>query len=152
MYVADDLNLFINEFTDLLIVFLCGNYNIDLLKINVNDNFNIFYENVISSSFITSITLPTRMCDYKSTLIDNIYSNSVDKNCTSGILIRPISDHQMYFCMINSNICNSEQTKKLIEVELCHHESIQRFVTEISNANICDKLQKNFEYKSELQL
>ena len=65
VYVADDLNLFINEFTDLLIVFLCGNYNIDLLKINVNDNFNIFYENVISSSFITSITLPTRMCDTK---------------------------------------------------------------------------------------
>ena len=71
VYVADDLNVFINEFTDLLIVlrarsksvFLCGDYNIDLLKINANDNFNMFYENVISSSFIPSITLPTRICD-----------------------------------------------------------------------------------------
>ena len=103
MYVADDLNVFINEFTELLIVlrarsksvFLCGDYNIDLLKINANDNFNIFYENIISSSFIPSITLPTRMCDRTSTLIDNIYTNSVDKNCTSGILIRPISDLQI---------------------------------------------------------
>ena len=151
VYVADDLNVFINEFTDLLIVlrarsksvFLCGDYNIDLLKINANDNFNIFYENVISSSFIPSITLPTRICDTTSTLIDNIYTNSVDKICTSGILIRPISDHQMYFCMINSNTCHSEQTKKFIEVEVCDHESIQSFVTEISNANIYDKLQKN---------
>ena len=151
MYVADDLNVFINEFTDLLIVlrarsksvFLCGDYNIDLLKINANDNFNIFYENVISSSFIPSITLPTRICDTTSTLIDNIYTNSVDKICTSGILIRPISDHQMYFCMINSNTCHSEQTKKFIEVEVCDHESIQSFVTEISNANIYEKLQKN---------
>ena len=151
VYVADDLNVFINEFTDLLIVlrarsksvFLCGDYNIDLLKINANDNFNIFYENVISSSFILSITLPTRICDTTSTLIDNIYTNSVDKICTSGILIRPISDHQMYFCMINSNTCHSEQTKKIIEVEVCDHESIQSFVTEISNANIYDKLQKN---------
>ena len=151
VYVADDLNVFINEFTDLLIVlrarsksvFLCGDYNIDLLKINANDNFNIFYENVISSNFIPSITLPTRICDTTSTLIDNIYTNSVDKICTSGILIRPISDHQMYFCMINSNTCHSEQTKKFIEVEVCDHESIQSFVTEISNANIYDKLQKN---------
>ena len=151
VYVADDLNVFINEFTDLLIVlrarsksvFLCGDYNIDLLKINANDNFNIFYENVISSSFIPSITFPSRICDTTSTLIDNIYTNSVDKICTSGILIRPISDHQMYFCMINSNTCHSEQTKKFIEVEVCDHESIQSFVTEISNANIYDKLQKN---------
>ena len=151
VYVADDLNVFINEFTDLLIVlgarsksvFLCGDYNIDLLKINANDNFNMFYENVISSSFIPSITLPTRICDTTSTLIDNIYTNSVDKICTSGILIRPISDHQMYFCMINSNTCHSEQTKKFIEVEVCDHESIQSFVREISNANIYDKLQKN---------
>ena len=122
VYVADDLNVIINEFTDLLIVlrarsksvFLCGDYNIDLLKINANDNFNMFYENVISSSFIPSITLPTRICDTTGTLIDNIYTNSVDKICTSGILIRPISDHQMYFCMINSNTCHSEQTKKII--------------------------------------
>ena len=45
--------------------------------------------------------------------------------------------------MINSNTCHSEQTKKFIEVEVCDHESIQSFVTEISNVNIYDKLQKN---------
>ena len=83
------------------------------------------------------------MCDTTSTLIDNIYTNSVDKNCTSGILIRPISDHQMYFCMINSNFGYSDQAKNLIEVEVCDHGSIQRFITEISNDNIYNKLQKN---------
>ena len=151
VYVADDLNLFINEFTDLLIVlrvcsksvYLCGDYNRDLLKINTNDNFNLFYENVISSSFIPNITLPTRMCDTASSLIDNMYTNSVNKNCTSGILIRPISDHQMYFCMINLNFSYSDEVKKLIEVEVCDHESIQRFITEVSNDNIYNKLQKN---------
>ena len=119
MYVEDDPNLFINQFTDLLIVlrarsksvYLCRGYNIDLLKINTNDNFKLFYENVISSSFMSNITLPTRMCDTTSTLIGNIYTNSVDKNCTNGILIRPISDHQMYFCMINSNFGYSDQAK-----------------------------------------
>ena len=123
MYVADDLNLFINEFTDLLVVlrarsksvFLCEDDNIDLLKINTSDNFNLFYENIISSSFIPNITLPTRMCDTASTLIDNIYTNSVHKNYTSGILIRPISDHQRYFCMINSNFSYSDQAKNLLK-------------------------------------
>ena len=83
------------------------------------------------------------MCDTTSTLIDNSYTNSADKNCTSGILIRPFSDHQMYFCMINSNFCYSDQAKKLIEVEVCDHESIQRFITEVSNDNIYNKFQKN---------
>ena len=75
----DDPNIFMNEFTYLFIVlracsksvFLCGDYNIDLLKINTNANFNLFYENVISSSSIPNIIFPTRMCDTTSTLIDN---------------------------------------------------------------------------------
>ena len=48
---------------------------------------------LISSNFIPNITLPTRMCDTTSTLIDNISTNALDKNHTCGILIRPISDH-----------------------------------------------------------
>ena len=123
VYVADDLNLFINEFKDLLIVlrarsksvFLYGDYNIDLLKNNANDNFNISYENVISSSCIPCMTLPTRMCDTTSTLKDNMYIISVDKHCTNGILICPISDHQMYFCLISSNICNYEKRKNSLK-------------------------------------
>ena len=124
-------------------VFLCGDYNIDLLKINTNDHFNIFYENVISSSFIPNITLPTRMCDTTSTLIDNIYTNAVDKDHTSGILIRPISDHQMYFSMINLCYTKLENAAKFIEVEVCNQESINKFVKEVGDANIYNKLQKN---------
>ena len=45
----------------------------------------------------------------------------------------------MYFCMINSNICHSKQTKNFLKWKC----AIMRFATEISNANICDKLQKN---------
>ena len=71
-----------------------------------------------------------------------IFFRSIKK---SGILIRPISDHQMYFCMINSNFSYFDQARKLIEVDVhvCDHESIQRFMTEVFNANIYDKLQKN---------
>ena len=68
-----------------------------------NNIYNTFYENVISCSFAPKITLPTRICDTTSTLFDNVYTNVLDKNHTSGILIRLISDHQMYFCIMNEN-------------------------------------------------
>ena len=125
------------------IVFLSGDYNIDLLKINTNDHFNIFYENVISSSFIPNITLPTKMCDTTSTLIDNIYTNAVDKNHTSAVLIRPISDHQMYFSMINLSYTKLENATKFTEEEVSNQESSNKFVKEVRDANIYNKLQKN---------
>ena len=101
LYLSDDVRSFTKEYTDVLnvlrtrskSVYVCGDYNIDLLKIGSNNDYGSFYENVLSSSFAPKITLPTRMCDTASTLIDNVFSNVIDKDHTCGILVRPISDH-----------------------------------------------------------
>ena len=97
-----------------------------------NHVYNTFYENVISCSFAPKITLPTRICDTTSTLIDNVYTNVLDKKHTSGILIRPISDHQMYFCIMNEKFGKSAKNKKFIELEVFNDESIERFQNEIA--------------------
>ena len=76
-------------------MYICGDCNIDLLKIGSNIDYCSFYENVLSSSFAPKITLPTRMCDTASTLIDYVFSNITDKDHTCGKLVRPISDHQI---------------------------------------------------------
>ena len=110
-YAGTHLSTFTNEFTTLLnllkarsnFVYICGEYNIDILKMFSNHTYNTFYENIISCSFAPKITLPTRICDTASTLNDNVYTNVLDKSHSSGILIRPISDHQMYFCIMNEN-------------------------------------------------
>ena len=110
LYGVDDLSTFTNEFTTLLnllkarsnFVYICGDYNIDILKMSSNHAYNTFYENIISCSFAPKLTLPSRICDTASTLIDNVYTNVLDKSHSSGILIRPISDHQMYFCIMES--------------------------------------------------
>ena len=47
-------------------------YNIDLLKIQTNDEFSIFYNNIVAAGFAPKITLPTRICDTTSTLIFKI--------------------------------------------------------------------------------
>ena len=117
----------------------------------------MFFDNVISSGLAPKITLPTRICDTSSTLIDNVYTNSIDKKHTSGILIRPISDHQMYFCMLNENYTKANNAHRYIEVEVCNEHSIDQFRNEIANANIYDKLDlspsansnKNYELLAE---
>ena len=151
LYGIDDLTSFTNEFTTLLnllktrsnFIYLCGDYNIDILKMFSNHVYNTFYENVISCSFAPKITLPTRICDTTSTLIDNVYTNVLDKKHTSGILIRPISDHQMYFCIMNENFGKSAKNKKFIELEVFNDESIERFQNEIANLEMHNKLDVN---------
>ena len=149
-YNAEDLSAFINEYSDLLnrlrtrskFVYICGDYNIDILKMSSNNNYNAFYENVISSSFAPKITLTTRICDTTNTLIDNIYTDVLDKTHTSGILIRPISDHQMYFCIMNENYMKPAIAQKYVEVEVFNVEAIENFKTEIANLEIHDNLDK----------
>ena len=55
-YLSDDLASFTREFTDFLnivrtrskkIVYVCGYYNVDLLKIISNYDYCLFYENVL---------------------------------------------------------------------------------------------------------
>ena len=165
LYDSDNLTSFTNEYIDILntlrnrskFVYLCGDFNIDLLKLNSNNNYNMFFDNVISSGFVPKITLPTRICDTSSTLIDNVYTNTIDKKHTSGILIRPISDHQMYFCILNENYTKANNAHRYIEVEICNEYSIDQFRNEIANANIYDKLDlspsanpnKNYELLAE---
>ena len=82
-YIDDVLTSFADEYTNLLnifrirykLVYLCGDYNIDILKICSNNNYNTYYENVMSCCFVPNITLSTRICDTASTLIDNIFTN-----------------------------------------------------------------------------
>ena len=121
LYTSDDLTKFVDENTQLLhelrlrlkTVYLCGDYNIDLLKINYNEKFSTFYENTTSVGFVPKNTLPTKICETTSILIDNICTNVIDKSHTSGILITPISDHQMYFCTMNENFHRSKKRTKI---------------------------------------
>lgn len=72
---------------------VCGDFNIDLLKIDEKPSYNDFFESVLSLGLVPKITLPTRFSRNRATLIDNFYSkisNNFSK-ATSGILINNIS-------------------------------------------------------------
>ena len=81
--------------------YICADFNIDLLKLYTKQHYNMFFDIIISSGFHPKITLPTRITDRSSTLIDNILTNVYDDNHISGILINKISDHQLIFTCNN---------------------------------------------------
>ena len=45
------------------------------------------------------ITKPTRLTEFTTTLIDNIFTNEWETNIESGILINDITDHLPVFCV-----------------------------------------------------
>ena len=124
---------------------LRGDYNIDLLKIRTVEDYSSFFDNVIASSFVPKITLPTKICATRSSLIDNIYTNTIDKDHTSGILIRPISDQQLYFSIMNENVTTStsKSIQKYIEIEVCSQENMDRFKIEVANTDLYNKLNQD---------
>ena len=106
--LVDALTRFIDEFSCYLDdvqkiyrkAYICGDIDINLLKINENNNYNKFYESIISNGFMSQITLPTRLSDTCDTLIDNIFTNNLEKNHKNFILTRIIYDHQMPCCIL----------------------------------------------------
>ena len=83
------------------ISYLSGDFNIDLLKIETDDNIQNYYNALTANLFVPHITLPTRITSHSQTLIDNIFSN--DPNFAQGIsgnFTFSISDHLAQFLIV----------------------------------------------------
>ncbi len=146
--LVEDLQTFIAEFTDTLnkinetskLAYLNGDINIDMLKLNINNHYNLFYENTTAQGFFPKITRPTRCQGDSHTLIDNIFTNNLCKQHTSGILTHHISDHFMNFCILEGNRNHTANKSILIEVESVNYKSIDNFKNSINRANILTNL------------
>ena len=124
--------------------YLCGDFNINLLQIQTNQHFNQFYDSLTSIGFIPKITLPTRISETSATLIDNIFTNNIDRAHVSGILSRKFSDHQMIFSLQKCNKCQKlKHNEKYIEVELTSQDNLDKFAAEIKESKICERINNN---------
>lgn len=93
-------------------IILCGDYNIDLLNTKKHKATEDFTDTMYSINLYPLITKPTRITNHSATLIDNIFTNILDGNVASGILINDISDHLPIFMVynVNSKIVNKNPT------------------------------------------
>ena len=77
---------------------LAGDFNIDLLKSNSNENINQFYNTLTSNFFAPYIMQPTRFASQS--LVDNIFINSIEYMSYSGNLTIQISDRLLQFVLL----------------------------------------------------
>ncbi len=115
------------------IVYLMGDFNINLLNEDVHLPTNDFIDILSTHSLYPSITKPTRITSKSATLIDNIFTNS-KYNQTSGIFMTDLSDHLPIF------ICTDLKTKKVVEnndVYVRHFtkENIEHFKKELNSVD-----------------
>ena len=140
------------EFTSFLIFiknqnrpsYLCGDYNIDLLKIKIKIHFNNYFKELVTNGFFPKITLPTRIGERSSSLIDNIFTNDAEEKETAGILLNHLSDHQIIFTYIEK-LSYIEKPPKFVTIEKNKAASIQNFIREMDDLNIYDELNQSID-------
>ena len=81
-------------------MYICGDFNIDLLKIE-SINSNQEYYNLLCSYGLPQIIQLTRMVENQSpSLIDNIFTNNISEEITGGNIYLTISEHFSQFVSI----------------------------------------------------
>ena len=111
-----------------------GDFNIDLLKASSNSAILAFYDIICSSYFIPHILHPSRVTHHSQTLIDNIFSNTLDYQTTSGNFEHQISDHLVQFLLLH-NFFHSDRSKFNIIERDFRFFNPDEFKNDLSNVN-----------------
>lgn len=124
---------------------ISGDFNIDLLKSNVDSTSTSFLDNNIGAGFFPCITHPTRLSPHhgSSSLIDNIFFKPGDlkNDITSGILSSQISDHFGYFvCICDINHARTKLPPKYIYTNSQTPVNVEKFKIGLQDANLFDRL------------
>ena len=95
---------------------VCGDLNIDALKIQINENTNNFFNMLSTNNFTPTITLPTRITDHTITLIDHILIKTtikdIENTLTSGNIYSDITDHLPNFLIIHNDKSKPEPEER----------------------------------------
>lgn len=98
-------------------MFICGDFNIDLLNPNHNKSTEEFIDSMFSMGLFLLITRPTRITSHCATLLANIFTNIMEENIKSGLLINYISDHLPVFASYNYHYkVNSDEHKIIYKI------------------------------------
>ena len=88
-----------------------------------------------SWSLSPQITIPTRLTSRSSTLIDNIFTNTVNESLLSGNLTFSISDHLVQFLIYPELTINNKEKKKPQYKGNYKKPSTTKFIADLENLN-----------------
>ena len=127
-------------------VLVCGDYNINLLKMTGEAHFSDFFEMMLGHSFYPKITLPTRLNNSSgATLIDNIYCklSSCSISTCAGIILDQLSDHFPYFLSLDNMSIKNIKPPKRVKQTINNHEAMENMLDYMKSNDIYDKLKTN---------
>ena len=79
---------------------MCGDFNLDLLKIESDHNCQHFFNLLSSYGFLPHILQPTRVTENTAAVINNIFSNNIQDNIVSGNILLTLSEHFSQFLSV----------------------------------------------------
>ena len=138
---------FQNEITSILTsinnptTLLIGDFNIDLMKINIDVNINNFYDTLASLSFLPVISSPTRENNNNCSTIDNIFTNNFSY-CKSGILECNATDHYPIF-IIFKNLFNQFHHCEQITFRLINDSTLANLKNDLENTSFSEILNES---------
>ena len=115
-----------------------GDFNIDLLKYNINDNANNFINQMYASSFYPLITKPTRITKTSATLIDNIFVNRFCDKTLSGLLFTDLSDHLPVFQITVVQCQTRSQTRETSKIRAINDNNISRLCEDLERTDFSE--------------
>ena len=135
------LNILSSLKTENKIVYLMGDFNINLLNIDKHLPSSIFLENLFSYNFYPLINKPTRVSKNSATLIDNIFCNDIQiVEFMNGIFYTDISDHFPVFTInVKLDECLSDNLTYL-SMRQYSEKNIESFCVNIQNVDWNDIL------------
>jgi hypothetical protein len=99
---------------------ITGDLNIDGLKVRTNNEVQNFFNTMLTHDFIPTITIPTRIADYTTSLIDHIFINRkcLEKftKINAGNIYSGISDHLPNFLVANSSYRSDSKSRPMVRI------------------------------------
>ena len=114
-------------------VYLIGDININIFSIN-NAKYASDYVNMLASNgYFPLITLPTRVNDVSSTLIDHLITNDHKNSIFPGIIKTDLTDLYPIFCSINAFAFSNKLNQQMYKRDLLNFNA----------ENFCEDLPKS---------
>ena len=149
----ENYNECINEFSNAISslknnhkhnLILAGDFNINMLKINEQENSSNCFDMLTSFSLCPQIKYPTRFSNRTGTLIDTFFCflTRYTLESTAGILIKKFSDHQPYFLILDT-ILKKEHTSKFVCIKVQNEAAMIKVKNDLISSEIHNKLDQS---------
>jgi len=80
-----------------------GDFDINLILHDLHNGTSKYLDTLFNFGLLPLITLPSRITNNSSSLLDHISSNTKNKFIDNGIIYSTLSDHYPIFCINNAN-------------------------------------------------